>query len=493
MTAGRSIVVARIALAVVLVAVVVEVLRVHGGVAGTELASSWQLLDVPILEDDPLRGVWYLHTQPPLHNLVIGLVAWSPLPLAGTVFVLFVGCLLVVGYGLLDLLVRWRVPVAGAAVAAAFAVADPALLSTIRIASYEVPLAAMLVALFWVLDRHLRQPTGRRLAAVVALALALVLTRALFHPAWLAIVLAVVLVARPPTRRQVLLAAGVPAVLVGGLVVKNAVLVDSASLSSWTGFNLQRGVLGPMPASSVDDAVDAGAVSSLAAAPPWQPLATYAPWLDGCRAGHRHPALADPAKDVRGVAIPNFNHECYVGLYDESRANAATMVRREPWQYLNDRVLALAMSYAYTPLGHDEPASSLLGEPLPVTSWMDRVFSVLMVRNTVDVDMGGWNVPLYGDTLRIGVTWPLVAATVVTLGRALVAAVRCWRRRRRPPSCEVLWLVAGLTVAWVVVVGDLVELGENGRFRSMLDPLLFAAVAVAVTDGARLVRRRVDG
>ena len=64
---------------------------------GPSWRASWQLLDVSVLQDDPLRGVWYLHTQPPLFNLVVGLLAWSPLPLAGALFVLDVGALLVVG------------------------------------------------------------------------------------------------------------------------------------------------------------------------------------------------------------------------------------------------------------------------------------------------------------------------------------------------------------------------------------------------------------
>ena len=482
---------ARLALGVVLAAVVIELVRVHGGVAGSELAGSWQLLDLAILEDEPLRGVWYLHTQPPLHNLVVGLVAWSPLPFAGTIFVLFVASLGVIGFGLLDLLLRWRVPVVGAVVTAGLAVADPALLSTIRTGSYEVPLASLLVGLLVVLDRHLRRPTSRSLAAVVALGTALVLTRALFHPAWLAGVVLVVLVARPPARRQVAVAIAVPAVLVGGIAVKNELLVDSLSLSSWTGFNVQRGVLGPLPADTVDEAIDAGAVTDLAAQAPWQPLTAYAPWLDGCRPGNDHAALAAPLKVVRGIEIPNFNHACYVGLYDESRANAVTMIRREPAHYLGDRVLALGLSHAYTPLGHDDPGSSLLGDRLPATTWMDRLFSVLMVRSTIDVEMGAWNVPLYGETLPVRIAWPLVLATTVVLVRAVASGWRCWRSRRSGmATCDVLWLVAGFTVAFVVIVGDLVELGENGRFRAMVDPVLFAAVAVTAADLVR--RRRAD-
>jgi hypothetical protein len=477
----------RLVLLAVVAVVVVEVLRIGAGVSGAELAASWQLLDVSILQDDPLRGTWYLHTQPPLFNAVVGVLAWSPLPLAGALFALDVVALLVVAFGVQDLLVRWRVPVVGATVAAGVAVANPALLSTIRIAGYEVLLAALAVALVWTLDRYLAGPTGRRLAAVVGLGLALVLTRALFHPLWLALVLAVVIVARRPPRRHVLLAAAVPVLVIGGLTAKNAALVGSPSLSSWTGFNLQRGVLGPMPAADVQAAIAAGDVTDLATQRPWQPLAAYEPWTDGCVPGGGHPALADASKAVRGTEVPNFNAECFVRLYDESQANAVAMIRREPLQYLADRRLALMASFSFLPLGADG-GSSFLGEPLPSRSWLDDVFDVAMLRQRVVLDLSGRNIPLFGDTLPIDVAWTAVVAYLLVVAGAAAAAVRCWRGRPSPDGRDVIWVLTGLTVLFVVVGGDLVEFGENGRFRTMLDPLVVAFVAVAVTGAVRRAR-----
>jgi hypothetical protein len=475
--------------AAVLVAVVVEVLRVDGGVAGTELASSWQLLDLRVLEANPF-AVWYLHTQPPLHNLVIGVIAWSGLPLAGTVFALYVASLAVTAGLLIDLLVRWRVPLVAATIVAALAVADPSLLSTIRIASYEVPLTTLIVGFVWTLDRYLRTPSARWLTAAVGIGVALAMTRALFHPAWLAIVLAVVLLARRPPRRQVIAAIAVPLLVVGGWTAKNAALVDSASLSSWTGFNLQRGVIGPMSAGSVGEAIAAGDVSELALVAPWQRLDVYAQWVGMCEPTRSAPALADPTKSVGPFEVANFNDECYLPLYRAARDDAVTMIRREPGQYLADRLVALAISHDYTPLGHDGAGTSNLGEPLPSTSWMDRLYSVLMVRLNIDVDASGWTLSIFGDAVPLRLVLPLVLATSLVLGRSIVAAVRCWRGRAKPDRHEVLWLVAGVTVAFVVIGGDLVELGENSRFRSMLDPLLFGLLAVIVTDVVRRVRHR---
>jgi Glycosyltransferase family 87 len=482
----------RIVIVLVAVAVLVEVLRVGGGVDGIEVASSWQLLDLDVLEHDPLRGVWFLHTQPPLHNLVIGLVASSPLPLAGTLFLLYAGCVVVLGLVLHDLLLRWDLPNVVATAVACLAVANPALLSTVRIASYEVPLATVLVVLVWVLDRYLDAPTPVLLGAIVGLATALVLTRSLFHPVWLVAVLAVVFWARRQPARRVVAFAAVPLVLIGGLVVKNAALFDSPTLSSWTGFNLHRGVLDPMSAASIDRAVDAGRITGLAAERPWQNLADYRPWLDGCRSGSSHAAVAEETKSIDSVAVPNFNHECYLRLYRQSQDDALTMIFREPDQYARGRVVAVALSHAYVPLGEDDPGTSILGAEFPSTTWMDRLYSLVMVRSGVTVDMSGWNVPLVGARLSFSVAWLLVLGTVLAVVATVVAAVGCWRavRRHVPPARrDVVWLVAGFTILFVVLGGDLVELGENFRFRSMLDPLVLALGVSVVADLVARARR----
>jgi hypothetical protein len=482
----------RLVIIVVVVAVVVEVLRVGGGVDRIELASSWQLLDLEVLEHDPLRGIWFLHTQPPLHNLVIGLVAWSPLPLAGTLFLLYAGCVLVLGLVLHDLLLRWEVPNVVATAVACLAVANPTLLGTIRIVSYEVPVATLLVVLVWVLDRYLATPTPVLLGATVGLATALVLTRSLFHPAWLVAVLAVVFWARRQPARRVAVFAAVPVVLIGGLVVKNAALFDSPTLSSWTGFNLHRGVLDPMSAASIDRAVDAGKISGLATERPWLSLADYRPWLDGCRSGSSHPAVAEQTKSIDALPVPNFNHECYLGLYRRSQDDALTMIFREPDQYVRGRMVAVALSHAYLPLGQDDPGTSILGAEFPSTSWMDRLYSIVMVRSRVNVDMSGWNVPLVGERLSFSVVWLLVLGTVLAVVATVIAAVGCWRagRRHAPPAeRDVVWLVAGFTILFVVLGGDLVELGENARFRSMLDPLVLALGVSVVADLVGRARR----
>jgi hypothetical protein len=515
---GRAIVVVAVA------AVAWALPRVGKGVQMTELASSWQLVDLGTLGDDPLGSVWYLHTQPPLYNLLVGLVVWLPLPIAGALFVLYMACLIVTGLLLQDLLAEPRglgihPTVAGAV--AALAVVGPALLATIRLASYEVPVAMLLVAVVWAAQRYALSPgRGGWLVAVSALGTLACLTRSLLHPLWLvgALVL-LVLAARPtrPPRRAVAAAVLLPLVLVGGWTIKNQALFDEPTLSSWRGFNAQRGVVAPMERDEVEQDVAAGAVSPLATRHPWGRLDDYADVAEPCTPRHDHPAVTEATKqfgDVEDVA--NFNHECYLPLYRQADDDARTLARRHPGRYVRTRASALTMSALAVEICVDRPCT-----------WMDRLYRPLLVRVDAEIPVGDWNLPRLGlehETLPVRPSLTLAVAMAFVLARGAWATVRLVRRPRRwgrdrdgdpdPDGAldsdldgggdgdlhrnlatELIWALAAWTTAWVVLAGDLLEIGENGRFRATIDPLLVALpLAAVLLAGRRLVQsRRGDG
>ena len=62
------------------------------------------------LRDHLFQSIWYLNIQPPVHNLFVGgVLAWSPFPEMGTLFVAYGAALYLSGLLLHDVLVRWRV------------------------------------------------------------------------------------------------------------------------------------------------------------------------------------------------------------------------------------------------------------------------------------------------------------------------------------------------------------------------------------------------
>jgi hypothetical protein len=481
---GRALVAATV------VAAAVSLLVQADGMSGGELASSWQILDLHALQSDPFGSLWYLHTQPPVHNLVVALAIFAPMPIVGTLFVLYILTLVATGLLLHGLLVRWGLGPIAAGLVAALAMANPNLLGTIHIASYEVPVAMFVVGSLWAAQRFLDEPRLRWLLVTSGALTAGALTRSLLHPVWVFGILLVLVVARPlpgpHARRHVAAALAIPFVLIAGWALKNEVVFGQATLSSWSGFNLQRGVVATMDRSDVERAVADGDVSRLALEYPWGTLDDYEDFTGPCRPQHDHAAVDVPEKDpLRGVRIANFNDECYLPLYEQASEDAVTLVRRYPGRYLTTRGPALEMSFRVSYAGYDKPST-----------WMDGLYGPLLGKLHTGIPMDDWNLPLLpgGGDLQITISLTLPIATAFVLGRAGVAAVRLvragWNGRHEWPTGEVLWVLVGFTVAFVIVGGDLVEFGENSRFRTTVDPLLVALPLASLVKTVKTVKGR---
>lgn len=474
--AGRAVVLATVAVAA-------GVLLATGrGVATERIAAQWQLVDLAVLGDDPLGSVWHLHTQPPAYNLLVGLLAWSPLPLPGTLYALNLVALAGTGLLLHDLLVRWgRGPlVAGAIVAVALL--DPSLLSALHWGHYEILVAFLLVAVLSCAVRFLERSGARWLLATAALATLCGLLRSLFHPVWVLAVVATLLALRPVPRRHAVLALGLPVAVLGGWMVKNAVVFGTPTTSSWLGFNLQRGVVAAMAADDVRDAVDHGRVSALALEYPWGRIDQYERWVGEC-APHDHPATAAPTKDAGGLVLANFNHECFLPVYRQAQDDAVRLVRDHPDRYLTTRLHGLVMAY------HTSPTSSA-----STPTVIDRLYRPLLLTVTITLPEDDWNLPFLMPivgTEDVPVSLSLLGLSLFVVARGGVAAVRLaragWGARSTWSPHEVTWVLAAATVLFVVVGGSAIEYGENGRFRSSLDPLLVTLPAgwVAGQVGAR--------
>lgn len=511
------------------VAVVVSMVRNGAVLTEAMLVRTWQLSDTALLADDPIGTTWYLHVQPPLYDLFVGSVLrWSPFPVIGTLYVLYLAAVLAIGLLVWDLLVRWRVHPIGAGVVASLVIAEPDLLRTIVWHSYEIPVALLLVLALWCLQRHLQGApgsvaTGRWLVAGSAALTAAALTRSLLHPVIVvAVVVLVGWLGRPP-RRAIVLGVALPIVLVGGWMVRGQILFDTSSTSSWVGFNLQRGVTAPMERSAVEAAVVDGTVTANALQQPWLDLEAYG--VDDCEPDDRHPTLGDRHRRDSGAI--NLNNTCFLPLYAEAGDNALALAREHPGRYLATRGEVLSTSYSVARLGLPDDVESFAGHVRPTRTWMDALADRWQLPEATAVDMRDWNLPLIGQAeLPYDRSWSLVVLSVVLLGRAALAAFRVGghaRRRRldddptavdptadptgdiptddgrlaRRPARSTLagegvWLVAGLLVGLVIVGGTLVEFGENGRFRATVDPLLIAlplGAALRRSEGWLLDRR----
>lgn len=402
------------------VALGVTMARSGAGLDDRYLGISWQLVDLPVLRDDPFGSAWYLHVQPPVFNLVVGSVLrWSPTPPIGTLFVLYMACVALTGLVIADLGARWRINPIVAGLVASAALVDPDLLGTITGASYEVPVVAGLAVAVWLVHQHIDHPRPRLLVGAALALTGVAMTRSAFHPAWVLAVLGLVILARPVGRRATVLALAVPVLVLGGWMAKNQIVFGEPTTSSWVGFNLQRGVTAPMERAAVERAVASGAVTPLALEHPFSSLRLYDEATD-CDPDLRHPAVSKEYKEgARPAEVANFNNSCYLDLYAESEENARALLRRHPGRYLATRPAGLLVAFRTSELGVRNPRPTFIGPMEPSRTWIDGFAAVAYAPVPVSLSVDDWNLPLLDvDRITMEVSITLMAGFLILPARA---------------------------------------------------------------------------
>jgi hypothetical protein len=449
------------------------------------LRFGWQLIPYDTLRDAPITSVWYLHTQPPLWNLLVGSVGrWSPFPVAFSLQLVMAAA----GAGLAGAcaalarslsLSRW--------VAVAVALAVTVNSDVLRLAftpQYELPVAFALAAMIAI-------AIGSRGASwscvgVIAVATVVVLTRSLYHPVWLAVTIATVLwwFRRSIDRRTVAACIVVPLVLVGGWMVKNDVLFGTATTSSWTGMNLLRSVQPIVPRADLQQLYAEGDISGVALAGPFLPYETYEPFVEPCTPSHTNPAVGAPtypSTDLFGQPAPatNLNFECLIPVYDVAGDDALAIIRHEPGAWLDGRLWS-AQAWFATPA---EPTSA----DSTVVRALDASESVTRLQVPWSLSMRDWGSPFFGlDHLDTHLSLASLLAEIC-LVVVVVNRLRWFRRSTRRDRRITFALVLALaTLLWTLATGVVGELGEQQRFREMVEPLVMTlAVAFVVRGAAR--------
>ncbi|MEY2552891.1 MAG: hypothetical protein QOC57_751, partial [Ilumatobacteraceae bacterium] len=348
-----------------------------------------------------------------------------------------------------------------------------------------LPTTCGLIAVVWLVVVQPRSPRFT-LISLAAVGTAVVLTRTIFHPVWLVLLLAATwwVLRRTVDRRTVVVTVAIPLLLAGGWMVKNEVMFGRPTLSSWFGMNLQRAVVPIATDAQLAGWAAAGGISEITAAFPngFVSYSGYEPYIGPCVPKHSNPAVANTTRGGPDDP-PNFNSECFLPLYDLAGKDAWWVITRHPSLYLEGRWWALRAWVAEAP--------PPLVNTSPIYRALPKAYRVIEVQVPATIPSVRWAGLPYGafdNPTRYSVVQALT--TLLVIGAAVRAL---WRRLRKRPSSRwaLLEVVAGLIVAWNLVVGVLFELGEQFRFRATTDPITISiGVWIAWRIIAELRRRR---
>ncbi len=433
-----------------------------------------QFIDPHLLRTDLLVSVYWFHAQPPLFNLYVGLV----LKAFGThSIVAFAVSYLILGGTLTATLVllmrRLGVDSLLATVLTVLFVASPAsiLYENWLFTTYPIAVLLALAALFV----HRFATSGRTVDATIAFsAMAVVaLMRPLYHLLWIAVSLVLLFAALPASRRRALLAgAVVPLALVLGLYARNAIAFGDFSASSWLGMNMARITTMNIPPSQRSQMVRSRELSPVAMIPPFSPLSDYLPLMTDTM----HSPIPVLGDEVKSTSYPNFNNLNYLVISHAYFDDAIHVITTRPGVYVE------GIGTAW--LNYFIPASDYWFQNPNRRSiyWYDRIVNwasgQVVPRDDIARSGGFWHIA-FSKLLACGLVLIVVITASIVFG--IVESIRRWKSGSsdRAWISTVAWI--SFTILFASVVGNMLDTGENNRFRFELDPMILTLAALTIT------------
>jgi len=424
----------------------------------------WHLIDPSFLRSAPLVALAHLHSQPPLYNVLSGVIWWMPAPLRApcAAAALVAACVVIVvaAYALArHFAVR---PGVAATVIGVFVVADPAMYLYGQVWSYTLFTAALVTLTAYYACRLAREATTRVAALYGVAAGALILTNSLYQIYLIALLSAPVIWVQRHQWRPVLRGLGVPMVVVALWYANDAVQFSSWSTSSWFGMNLARSTVGLDTAGDIAVLERQGVVSATASIPPFSPLAAYG------ALGHHGPT----GVGVLSGPKSRYNNVAYLAISRRYLSDDIAWIAHRPALYARHMEIGLKIFF--------EPSDQLFQlawQPSWRLAGYTAVYDHVVNLQANPYVEGGY--PLIRAGSRPGLRQVSVTL-VLEIALALALAPLGWlSRRRRDERAAALYLSA-LTGA-VLVFTTLVEVGENNRFRFEMGAVPLVASLVALS------------
>ena len=427
----------------------------------------WQVASEPWLREDLGGTLLALHSQPPLFNLIVGLLGRLPAPLAAS----FLALHLALGLGAQWSIARcagfFGLGSRGALLVSALFVASPSFMLYEHWFFYTFEVACLLPLAALSLVRFLERPSpGRASAFFFLLALASLL-RASFHPVFLpAVAVGLALLLREH-RRLLLSAAVLPALLAWAPAVKNAVLVGRLEPSTWSGMNLARVALHGLSPAGCERLRTRGLVSDAFCIGPFLAVERYPPELR-VQPPATAPAVLRELRKPEGVV--NFNQASYVGISRQLLRDSVAALRDDPGRFARTALWSLGVYLTPT---HEY---GLLGPNcarVPGALAIDRLIAGEGLLALVDERLAD-----------------LSPTLLLLLPALLIAGVARAAPTRGPLALEpgqraLAALCCGLVLA-CSLIAVCFEVGENNRFRFEIDGLFTILLALAVEGAWRL-------
>jgi hypothetical protein len=347
---------------------------------------------------------------------------------------------------------------------------------------YDLPVLAILLAAALAVLRYEHGGGVRWLAVFFAALAAACLTRSLFHLLYMVVISAAVVWAAAGRRRIVTLMALAAVLVVGAWYVRSYVMFGKFGSSTWLGMHMARVGRQTLPPGELKRLHDAGVISEVSVVEPFSALDKYPARYGEVGQFKEIPALTRPVKSGRGW--PNFNHIGYIALADAYGRDNWALLWARPWSFITAE--AKAWYHYFRPASMDaymDASRTQLG-------WYQHIWN--------HVIFGRIALPYRVKDKQMEMYLLLLAGTVAAGGFGVWWS---WRGRRasngpfgsptfaaaRAPGVNIYLLG---TVLYVTLVGNVLESGENFRYRFYINAFLLTWLVMLGQGAVDRVRTR---
>jgi hypothetical protein len=310
----------------------------------------------------------------------------------------------------------------------------------------------------------------------------LLLTRSLFHFAWLLMVAGLLAAVLPDKRKQVLLAAVVPILVVALWYGKNYYLFGTFSSSTWFGLGFSNITTLAVNREELEPLVQRGELSEFALISRYQQM-------DRLFTSQQLPPTGVPVLDQvrKSTGQYNFNSQQLLAINRYYTADGIEVARTFPASYVLGLIISNRLFFSPSNMNlYFSAANREAVRP------MERIFNPLLYG--VSARPGLIQQPHFGfngqSFLEVNTSLPLFVLWWAALGFGYLQIRRAVMTRdaEAMPRAIVTGFIV-FTALYIYGVGTAFELAENYRYRWMVEPLFLILATAAVTSWLRAIVR----
>ena len=456
---------------------------------GSDIAFS-QFIGIDLLKNNLLESIYFLHSQPPLLNLFVGIVfklfPENNIIVFHIVFLIF-GLILVISIFLV--MAKLGISQVLSAVLTTLFMLSPSCILYENLLYYTYPITALLCLSALIIQKFScsnRNFYGLSLFLILSI---IVLTRSAFHPFWYLLFIFILIFFIPHKWKQILLMSSIPFILIAFLFAKNFYYFGSFTSSTWFGMSFSKISTFMLSEDEKISLIKKGKLSELSLIGPFRGLWTY---RDHTNVPEYKP-LNVPVLDKQYYQLAigmtnNLNHPLYFSLTKQFIKDSKYVLLNYPKVYLKGIILSFRLYF------------------FPSSDWFSTKQNNRNKLLTYEKD---YNILLYGQMFNRGLSinkrtisnreysmnylnmgFFLIIGFFVSLTYGIILIINALKNKKRNDSYILTILFIVLNILYVSTLFNLFKVGENQRFRFNIDPLLLILFGLFINNVFKIVNKK---